>query len=558
MSEPDLRIARERAWAALQPHWQRLREQAIARQFELDSQRAQRFSAGACGLYLDYSKQNLDPPALDALLGLADSAGLQERRTAMFQGQHINVTEDRAVWHVMLRRPVDAVPAGAVAREAHTSVHRVLAQMRAFSEAVRTGAHLGYSGEPIEDVVNIGIGGSDLGPAMACRALAELNPDGPRVHFVSNIDATQLNRVLARCDPARTLFIVASKTFSTLETLSNATTAREWLVRAAGSSDAVARHFVALSTARERCAEFGIPVANMFEFWDWVGGRFSVWSAIGLSIACAVGMPAFEAFLAGGHEMDRHFLEAEASRNLPVLLAVTGLWNRNLAGIATHAVLCYDYALELFPAFLQQMEMESNGKSVDLQGQPVRRDSVPVIWGGLGNNAQHAFYQLLHQGTDRVSCDFIVAAKSLRPSPGHESATLANALAQAAVMMTGRTPESVADELAQEGLSGSAMAAAVAHRQMAGNRPSSFLLYERMTPRLLGALVALYEHKVFVQSLCWNVNAFDQFGVELGKRIAADIQQLIDDDGDAARLDPSTQSLLSRARALLRVGGGET
>jgi glucose-6-phosphate isomerase len=425
--------------------------------------------------------------------------------------------------------------------------------MAEFSDAVRSGRWRGFSGAPIREVVNIGIGGSDLGPAMVCRALDARAHPGLRCHFVSNLDSNHLASVLERCSPDQTLFVVCSKTFSTQETLTNAGSARDWLLEAAGGDRAaIARHFVAVSTALERCAGFGIPQSNVFEFWDWVGGRYSLWSAIGLSIAVFLGMDDFDELLRGGHAMDRHFLEAPLERNLPVLLALVGLWNRNLLAYPTHAVLPYDHALELFPAFLQQLEMESNGKSVDRAGRPAMHAAAPVVWGTLGNNAQHAFYQLLHQGAEVVPADFIVAARSQRPLPGHESAVIANALAQAQALMRGREPGQLRPELERTGLGGAELERAAAHRAMPGNRPSTTLLYDRLSPEILGALVALYEHKVFVQATCWDINPFDQFGVELGKRLARDLEPLVDGDGDAdaGGHDASTGALLARIRAM--------
>lgn len=553
MPTADPSTAAREAWHALQRHRDRLAERSIAAMFDDDPKRVERFQRTACGLHLDFSKQRLDAPALDALLALAaalDVAGWRER---MFDGEPINVTEGRAALHVALRRPVDAPTDRPVLRDAQRHVHAVRSRMAAFADAVRDGQLRGSDGRAFTDVVNIGIGGSDLGPAMVCDALRDARAGESRsigAHFISNLDATELNRVLERLDPASTLFIVASKSFTTRETLINAETARDWLTARLDDRGAVARHFAAVSANVERTGDFGIAPERVFGFWDWVGGRYSVWSAVGLSVACALGNEVFGALLDGAHEMDQHFLSAQADANLPLLLAMVGVWNRNLQAIPSHAVLPYDYALGLLPAYLQQLEMESLGKRVDRDGQPLAGHSVPVVWGSLGSNAQHAYYQMLHQGTQAVSADIIVAAHGQRPAPGHDEAVVANALAQAEAFMRGRSGDEIRAELANEGVSGDALSRAVAHRVMPGNRPNTLLLYERLSPRILGALIALYEHKVFVQSVCWGVNAFDQFGVELGKRLAEGIESALVRGAPADAHDPSTRSLLERIRRM--------
>ncbi len=539
------------AWIALERHRETLATSPLSALFERDPDRPRTLSAEACGLFLDYSKQRLDAVARGLLLDLAAAADLPGWRERMFRGEAVNVTEGRAALHVALRWPPGDAPPGAHGTVVARDVESVRARMERFSEDVRSGAWIGYSGEPVRHVVNIGIGGSDLGPAMVCRALDALAHPRIACHFVSNIDSNHLSSVLERCDPRATLFIVSSKTFSTEETLRNASSARAWLVGAAGDDHSVVdRHFVAVSTALERCAAFGIPERNVFGFWDWVGGRYSLWSAIGLSIAVSLGMDAFRALQRGAHAMDRHFLEAPGEANLPVLLALVGIWNRSLLGLPTHAVLPYDHALELFPAYLQQLEMESNGKGVDREGGPLARAAGAVTWGTLGSNGQHAYYQLLHQGLDTVPVDLVVPVFSQRPLPGHEDAVVANALAQAEAFMRGRGAEEARRELLAEGLADHDAARLAPHRAMPGNRPSSVLLYERLTPDVLGALIALYEHKVFTQAVCWGINPFDQFGVELGKRLAITLRELMAGTGDAAAHDPSTRALVERVRAV--------
>jgi len=551
LTEP-LRPGPADAWRAVAGHATRLGADSIESLFTRDAGRVGEFSAQACGLHLDYSKQRLDRAARGALFALAEAAGVAQARARMFAGEAINVTEGRAAWHPALRWPA-GVPMPGTGRPPPADVATVLARMRDFSDAVRDGRWTGHSGAPIRDVVNIGIGGSDLGPAMVCRALGARAHPRLRCHFVSNLDSNHLSSVLERCSAAQTLFVICSKTFTTQETLVNARSARAWLLDAAGGdASAVRQHFVAVSTALARCAEFGIADENVFGFWDWVGGRYSLWSAVGLCIALYLGMDDFDALRAGAHAMDRHFLEAPPERNLPLLLGLLGCWNRNALALPTHAVLPYDHALELFPAYLQQLEMESNGKGVTRAGAPLARPAAPVLWGTLGNNGQHAFYQMMHQGLDVVPVDVLLAVHSQRPLPGHDAAVAANALAQTEALMRGRSLEAAREALRGQGLAGEALERAAAHRAMPGGRPSSTLLYDRLTPDLLGALVALYEHKVLVQASCWDINAFDQFGVELGKQLAGSLLALIEDaePGDVSAHDPSTRALLARVREL--------
>jgi glucose-6-phosphate isomerase len=430
------------------------------------------------------------------------------------------------------------------------AVNAVLARMADFSERVRGGAWRGHTGATITDVVNIGIGGSDLGPLMVCEALKPYQGPGLRPHFVSNVDGAHLVHTLAGLDPARTLVIVASKTFTTQETMTNAASARAWLVERLGDQGAVAKHFVAVSTNAKEVAEFGIDIANMFEFWDWVGGRYSLWSAIGLPIALAVGFARFEELLAGAHAMDEHFRSAPLERNLPVILGLLGLWYRDFMGASSHAVLPYDQHLHRLPAYLQQADMESNGKSVQRDGQPVDYDTGPIIWGEPGTNGQHAFYQLLHQGTALIPADFLAAAESLAPLGDHHVKLLANFFAQPEALAFGKTEDQVRAELEREGLRGEALEALLPHKVFPGNRPSNAVLYRRLDPATLGRLIALYEHKIFTQGVLWNINSFDQWGVELGKQLAKVILPELADPEPVASHDASTNGLINHMKAL--------
>jgi glucose-6-phosphate isomerase len=536
------------AWAALKSHHREIRDRHLRELFARDPDRFPRLSLEACGLLLDYSKNRITQETLGLLLDLAREVDLAGWVRRLFAGDPINDTEQRPALHMALRYRGQG-PFPSAEHDVMPEVRRVLARIHAFTEGVRAGTWRGYTGKPIRHVVNIGIGGSDLGPAMTTRALSACWHERLSAHFVSNLDASQLEAVLRVCNPEETLFIVASKTFTTQETLTNARSARQWLLAHAGEAGAVARHFVAVSTHRERVVEFGIDPANMFEFWDWVGGRYSLWSAIGLPIATLIGMEAFEELLAGAYAMDEHFRSVPAERNMPVLLGLLAVWYRNFFDASTHAVLPYDYALRELPAHLQQLEMESNGKRVTRAGEVVDYATCPVIWGGPGNNGQHAFYQLLHQGTTLVPADFIVPARTGHPLPGHEEALLSNALAQTEALMRGRTLEEARAVLASKGVSDLAEAQ-LRHRVLPGNQPTNTIVYERLTPRVLGALIALYEHKVFVQSVCWGINAFDQWGVELGKELARTIEPELRAEGAVTTHDPSTNGLINHIKAL--------
>ncbi len=537
------------AWKDLARHRRQWRKLHLRDLFRQDKQRFERFSLRLNDLLLDYSKNLITPETMKLLLKLAKAAQLKEAREAMFSGRHINVTEDRAVLHTALRAPAD-LNLMVDGRNVMPDIRRVLAQMRQFVDKVHTGRWKGYTGKPITDIVNIGIGGSDLGPAMACLALTPYAKPGIRAHFVSNVDPTHLTEVLPRVQPETTLFIVASKTFTTQETLANARAARAWLLAHARDGRAVARHFVAVSTNAEEVTKFGIDPANMFQFWDWVGGRYSLWSAIGLPIALYVGMDPFEELLAGGHDMDQHFRTAPLSANMPVILGLLGIWYIDFWGAQTHAVLPYDQYLARLPAYLQQLDMESNGKRVTRDGRPVRVATGPILFGEPGTNGQHAFYQLIHQGTHLVPCDFLVAAESHNPLEDQHEILLANCFAQSEALMRGKTAPEVRAELKAQGLKKKQIAALLPHRVFPGNRPSNTLLYRRLTPRTLGRIIALYEHKVFVQSVIWDINAFDQWGVELGKQLARTILPELKTTEPARGHDASTNGLINYCKGL--------
>ncbi len=528
-------------WRALEEHYQHIKDAHLRQLFADDPGRGDRLAAEAAGWYLDYSKNRITNETLRLLIALARARNVPERIEAMFRGEKINVTEGRAVLHIALRAPRDAVII-VDGENVVPSVHAVLDKMSAFAERVRDGAWIGHTGKPIRNIVNIGIGGSDLGPVMAYEALRFYSDRNLTFRFISNIDGTDFAEATRDLDPAATLFIVSSKTFTTLETMTNARTARAWLLRALGDDAAITKHFVAVSTNAQEVARFGIDPANMFEFWDWVGGRYSYDGAIGLSLMVAIGPDRFREMLAGFHAMDEHFRTAPLDRNLPVLLGLIGIWYNNFFGAETVTILPYDQYLKRFPAYLQQLDMESNGKSVTLDGQLVDYQTGPVVWGEPGTNGQHAFFQLLHQGTKLIPCDFIGFCQSLNPLDGHHDLLMANLFAQTEALAFGKT----ADEVRAEGVP----EALVPHRTFPGNRPSNTLLADRLTPATLGALVALYEHTVFVQGAVWGINSFDQWGVELGKALA---QRIIPEITAAAEPpiahDSSTNALIRRYRA---------
>ena len=534
-------LPERKAWQALTRHHAEIAGQHLRELFAADPGRGERMVAEAAGLYLDYSKNRVTGETMRLLVELAVESGLPERREAMFRGEHINVSEDRAVLHVALRMPrtqtlvVDGTDVVA-------EVHEVLDRMAGFANRIRSGEWKGQTGQAIRNVVNVGIGGSDLGPVMAYEALRDYATRDITFRFVSNVDSTDFVEATRDLDPAQTLFIISSKTFGTLETLTNATSARDWITASLGE-DAVARHFVAVSTNAERVAKFGIEVANMFGFWDWVGGRYSMDSAIGLSTMVAIGPERFGEMLAGFHEMDEHFRTAPLERNLPVLMGLLAVWYRDFFGLQSYGVMPYEQYLKRFPAYLQQLTMESNGKHVTLAGEQVGYDTGAVFWGEPGTNGQHSFYQLIHQGTTIIPVDLIGFGKTLNPLRDHHDILSSNVFAQAAALAFGKT----ADEVRAEGTP----ASVVPHRVMEGNRPSNVLLAEILTPRILGTLVALYEHSVFTQGTIWDIDSFDQWGVELGKVLAAAIiPELTSPAEPALDHDPSTNALIRKYREL--------
>ncbi|MCD7060974.1 glucose-6-phosphate isomerase [Pelagibacterium xiamenense] len=539
---------RKAAFADLVKHRKRLSGTSMREMFANEPNRFANYSATFGDILLDYSKNRIDTPALKALFAFAREIDLEARRDAMWAGEPINATEHRSVLHMALRYFGDA-PVNVGGEDVMPAVRDVLARIKGFSDDVRDGGIRGHGGEQFTDVVNIGIGGSDLGPVMATLALAPYTRPNLRAHYVSNVDGAHIADTLKGLDPATTLFIVASKTFTTDETMTNAHSARKWLADALGE-DAVTDHFAAVSTNIEGCQTFGIREDRIFGFWDWVGGRYSVWSAIGLPVAIAVGFDNFEAFLRGAGEMDEHFRTAPLEENLPVIMGLIGAWYRNAWGFASHAVLPYDQRLSRFPAYLQQQDMESNGKSVTLNGKPTPWETGPIIWGEPGTNGQHAFYQLIHQGTSVIPCDFLVAANPHETLPPHHDKLVANCFAQSEALMLGKTEEEVAAELKGTGLSKSQIKALLPHKVFPGNRPSNTIVYSRLDPATLGKLVALYEHKVFVQGTLWNINSFDQWGVELGKQLAKALLPKVEGTTSAESHDSSTQGLLAHFHKL--------
>jgi glucose-6-phosphate isomerase len=533
------------AWKSLVAHKATLQSTTMRELFAADPQRFTKMSHEACGIFVDYSKHRTTDETLKLLFALAKQADVTGWRDKMFNGDKINGTEQRAVLHTALRnrsnRPIlvdgtDVMP----------EVNAVLAKMRDFTERLRDGRWKGHTGKQITDVVNIGIGGSDLGPVMVTEALRPYWKENLRAHFVSNIDSTHLAETVRHLDPATTLFIVASKTFTTQETITNATSARAWLLDTLKDDKAVAKHFVALSTNSKAVSAFGIDVANMFEFWDWVGGRYSLWCAIGLSIACVIGMDHFEELLTGGYEMDEHFRTAPIEQNLPMILGMLGVWYSNFWGAETHAILPYDQYMHRFSAYFQQGDMESNGKGVDKTGARITDYSTgPVIWGEPGTNGQHAFYQLIHQGTRTIPCDFIAPVETFNPIGKHHDILLANFFAQPEALMRGKTPDEARAELVVSKMPADQIDALVPHKTFTGNRPTTSMLVQKITPKTLGALVAMYEHKIFTQGIVWNIYSFDQWGVELGKQLAQKILPELEGVAPVTSHDVSTNGLIN-------------
>jgi glucose-6-phosphate isomerase len=538
-----------KAWQDLKMHYQLMKEKRIQDLFLADPARFAKYSLQFEDILLDYSKNIMDEETLRLLFTLAAEAELPQAIVKLFSGDKINETEDRAVLHTALRN-LSGATISLDGRDVNEDVQRVLQKMGDFSEQLLSGAWRGYSGKPITDIVNIGIGGSDLGPVMVTEALKPYWQPGIKAHFVSNIDGTHIVETLKDLAPDQTLFLIASKTFTTQETMTNARTARDWFLQAAGDSALVKRHFVAISTNEAAVAAFGIAPENMFIFWDWVGGRYSLWSAVGLAIACTIGFANFRELLAGAEAMDRHFREASPARNMPIILALLGIWYNNFFGAETQAILPYDQYLHRFPAYFQQGDMESNGKYVGRDGQEVAYQTGPIIWGEPGTNGQHAFYQLLHQGTKLIPGDFIAPAISHNPVGEHHAILLSNFFAQTEALMKGKDYATVAAELKAAGKSDGEIARLAPFKVFKGNRPTNSLLVKKLTPRTLGSLIALYEHKIFVQGVIWNIFSFDQWGVELGKQLAQKILPELASAGQVSSHDASTNGLINAFKAM--------
>ncbi len=537
------------AWQVLQEHQWEMARLHLRDLFDADPARFERYFLRFDDILFDYSKNRITDKTLGHLFDLARQAGLGDKIEAMFQGEKINNTEGRAVLHTALRNRSNQ-PVHVDGQDVMPDVNRVLHKMRHFSDAVRSQEWHGYTGKPITDVVNIGIGGSDLGPKMVTKALTPYCRPELKVHFVSNVDASDLVETVKNLDRETTLFILASKTFTTLETMTNALSAREWFMASGQDKDAIAKHFVAVSTDAEKVAAFGIDTHNMFEFWDWVGGRYSLWSAIGLPIAVAIGMDNFEALLAGAHKVDQHFRNEPLERNIPVIMGLLGIWYNNFFNAQTHAVLPYDQYMDYLADHLQQLDMESNGKGVDIEGKRLDYDTGPVIFGQAGTNGQHAFYQLIHQGSKLVPCDFLVAAQSHHRLGEHQATLASNFFAQTEALMRGKTTAEARAELEAEGVAEDRLDALAVAKTFPGNKPSNSFLYQKLTPETLGKLIAFYEHKVFVQGAVWNINSFDQMGVELGKQLAKTVLKDMAGDEPVASHDSSTNGLLNYYKTL--------
>jgi glucose-6-phosphate isomerase len=540
-------ITLAQAWASLAAHHKKIEHRHLREMFADDPVRAESLSLSFESILFDYSKQRVTNDTLDLLVRLAEAADVPEKIQRMFAGERINITEDRSVLHVALRH--FSAPFPSARMDVMPDLLATRARMGEFAELLRSGKAPGSGGMAIHNVVNIGIGGSDLGPKMVGHALRAIAHPTLNVYYVSNLDSGQMAPLLQTLDPRTTLFIIVSKTFTTQETMLNAETARGWLEANLGEAVNLSNHFAAVSSRPERAVAFGVGANRIFPIWDWVGGRYSLWSAVGLALMIAIGPHAFDELLHGAERMDQHFRTTPLIRNLPAIMGLLGIWNVDFLGAETLAVLPYNESLEYLPSFLQQLEMESNGKSVDLDGNPVRVDTCPIVWGELGNNGQHAFFQLLHQGGRLVPCDFIASVRSDYPLPGHQEALLANCFAQSSALAFGKTKAEVKESMEKEGVASEQIAALAPHRFFAGNQPSSTLLLKSLSPASLGALIALYEHKVFVQGAIWGINSFDQWGVELGKAVASRILPAFADPSLASAFDSSTQELLAFCRA---------
>jgi glucose-6-phosphate isomerase len=550
---PKINPTTTAAWKKLTAHHETVNRLQMKNLFAEDPRRFERFSIRFNDLLVDFSKNRITAETLGLLIGLAGECGLPEAIVQMFAGGRINETENRAVLHVALRNRANTpIPADGV--DVMPEVNAVLSRMRDFTRRVTSGKWKGFTGKRVTDIVNIGIGGSDLGPVMVTECLRPYANPKLRVHFVSNVDGTHIAETLKGLNPEKTLFMIASKTFTTQETMTNAFTARDWFLTQAQDAAHVAKHFVAISTNRAQVEAFGIHPDNMFVFWDWVGGRYSLWSAIGLSIACAIGFERFEELLAGAHEMDRHFREAPFERNLPVILALIGIWYTNFFGTETEVILPYDQYMHRFPAYFQQGNMESNGKSADRSGERVACATGPIVWGEPGTNGQHAFYQLIHQGTRLVPADFLAPAISHNPLGEHHPILLSNFFAQTEALMNGKSAEQAAAELRKEGKSEQDIQRLLPHKVFDGNRPTNSILFRSLTPRVLGSLIALYEHKIFVQGVIWNIFSFDQWGVELGKQLAGRILPELREDAPVTGHDASTNGLINAYKEMRQRG----
>ena len=537
------KLTQSTTWKALQQHQREIAPQHMRDMFAADPQRFAKFSVRWNDFLLDYSKNRISEQTMSLLFGLAREADLKSRTEEMFTGAKINSTEHRSVLHIALRNRSNT-PIMVDGVDVMPSVNKVLDHVRDFTNDVRSGSWKGYTSQPITDIVNIGIGGSDLGPVMVTEALKPYGHPRLNLHFVSNVDGTHISETVKRLNPETTLFIVASKTFTTQETIVNAESAKRWFLEHAHDSSAVAKHFVAVSTNAKAVASFGIDTKNMFEFWDWVGGRYSLWSAIGLSIALSIGMENFEELLLGAHEMDQHFRTATFEKNLPVILGLLGIWYNNFFDAESHAIIPYDQYLYRLAAYFQQGDMESNGKSVTRSGQRVDYSTGPIIWGEPGTNGQHAFFQLLHQGTKLIPVDFLAPAQSQNPIGEHHAILLSNFFAQTEALMKGKTEDEARAELGAAGIRGEELSSLLPHKMFPGNRPTNTILFKRLTPRTLGSLIALYEHKIFVQGIIWDVNSFDQWGVELGKQLAKAILPELAGPAQVTGHDSSTNGLI--------------
>ncbi len=539
-------LTTSKAWSALQSHFQETKNDHVRDAFKKDPDRFKKFSISFNEILFDYSKNRISEDTLSLLFELANFAGLKDKTNAMFAGEKINTTEHRAVLHTALRNKSNK-PIYVDGKDVMPDIKAVLEKMRIFCAAVRSGEWKGYTGKAITDVVNIGIGGSGLGPKMVSMALTPYSSSGLKVHYVSNIDQTNIVEVLKQVSPETTLFIIASKVFNTQETMMNARSARRWFLESAQDEQAVAKHFVAISTHSVNVAAFGIDTDNMFEFWDWVGGRYSLWSAVGLSIALYIGMDNFEELLQGAYEADMHFYETPFEQNIPVIMGLLGIWYNNFYNVASHALLPYDQSMRYFADYFQQGDMESNGKSINLEGEKVDYNTGPIIWGQPGTNGQHAFFQLIHQGTKLIPCDFLAAANSHYHLPEHHDILISNFLAQPEALMNGLTAEEVKQKLTPKEQEDTLL---VASKVFEGNKPSNSFLFKKMTPKTLGSLLAFYEHKIFVQGAIWNINSFDQMGVELGKVLAGVILPELKNDEVITSHDCSTNALINRYKAL--------